>query len=70
MILCIPVPEKTSLYLVMIHEIGHVLGLRHSTSNDSLMFAWYNENATSTPNLSQEDLLIITQMYAGKSTEF
>ena len=34
------------------------------------MFAWYNENATTTPNLSQEDLLIITQMYAGKSTEF
>lgn len=56
--------EKTSLYLVMAHEIGHVLGLRHSYSTDSLMFAWYNENTTATPNLSQEDESILTQLYA------
>jgi len=55
--------EKTSLYLVMAHEIGHVLGLRHSYSRDSLMFAWYNENTTATPNLSQEDESILTQLY-------
>jgi len=57
--------EKTSLYLVMAHEIGHVLGLRHSYSRDSLMFAWYNENTTATPNLSQEDESILTQLYTG-----
>lgn len=39
--LVIPSYDKTSFFYVLVHELGHALGLSHSTQSNAVMFPWY-----------------------------
>jgi Matrixin len=50
----------TSLFNVAIHELGHALGIGHSSQKNSIMYAWYSpENI----ELSEDDSHAINQLY-------
>lgn len=49
------------LSTVIAHEIGHVLGFGHSSSNAALMY--YSLTPRSTPRLSQDDVDAVTYLY-------
>lgn len=51
--------------LVLIHEIGHVLGLEHSGVVDSIMWPYYNPH---TVKLSSDDIAGIQYLYGKPST--
>jgi hypothetical protein len=56
----------TSLFFVAAHEIGHALGLSHSSVKESLMFPWYGGNTAINPNtftLHSDDRTGIQQIY-------
>lgn len=53
----------TSLLSVLIHEIGHTLGLQHSGDQNSIMFPYYKESFI----LSNDDISGIEYLY-GKQT--
>ncbi|XP_049808976.1 stromelysin-1-like [Schistocerca nitens] len=57
--------EKINFYAVLVHEIGHTLGLAHSTANTSIMYPIYN---SSNIELSKDDILGIQSLY-GKGGE-
>lgn len=52
-------PGQTSLYATLIHEIGHTLGISHSSDQDAVMFAYYNGKS----ELSADDILAIQNLY-------
>lgn len=52
--------EGTSLFSVAIHEIGHSLGLGHSSVTDSIMYAWYRSKHI---ELHDDDKLAINSVY-------
>ncbi|XP_067937528.1 matrix metalloproteinase-17-like [Watersipora subatra] len=45
-----------NLYRVAVHEIGHILGLRHSTNPHSVMFAWFGQGNALLPEDEQTTL--------------
>ncbi|XP_049816607.1 collagenase 3-like [Schistocerca nitens] len=51
---------QTNLFEVLIHEIGHSLGLRHSDDYGSIMYAYYNGSHL---ELSQDDIDAIQSLY-------
>lgn len=52
------------IYLqVAVHEIGHVLGLNHSSSSDSVMNAIYHRNIRGRFELSSDDRQKIKELY-------
>lgn len=54
----------TDFYSVALHELGHSLGLGHSTDPTSVMFAYYKGDDETTLQLSQDDILAMYQLYS------
>ncbi|XP_071051460.1 matrix metalloproteinase-16-like [Onthophagus taurus] len=57
--------NEVNLLPVIIHEIGHSLGLDHNNRNDSVMYAYYGGVET----LSQHDIDNIQRIYGRKSLD-
>lgn len=55
----------TNLLAVAIHELGHGLGLEHSSDARAMMFAQYNPNNPKT-QLTQEDIDRIQEIYGSR----
>lgn len=53
-------PTAVDLYSVILHELGHALGLGHSGDPNSVMYAFYRP-AT---QLTKDDILSLQQLYA------
>lgn len=54
-------PEnQTNLYAVLIHEIGHALGIAHSNDRNSIMFAFYSGDKL---ELGNDDINAIQSLY-------
>ena len=63
--------DATSLLAVLTHEIGHVLGLDHSSQENSIMNPFYsysNDGNLSDYDLNEDDILGIQSLY-GKREE-
>lgn len=56
---------RTSLISVLIHEIGHSLGLQHSDNPNATMYAWYNNDHQT--DLNQDDKFAIQYLYGPPS---
>ena len=50
------------LYNVALHEIGHLLGLKHSQDRNAIMFAYYSENRN---DLRSDDIAGVQSLYGG-----
>lgn len=58
-----------SLFYTLLHELGHSLGLAHSSKKDSVMFPWYSSKHTfdrETRELPEDDVIAIEQLYGAK----
>jgi matrix metalloproteinase-16 (membrane-inserted) len=51
---------QTNFYTVLLHEIGHTLGIEHSANNNSIMYAYYNGGID---KLTQDDIWAIQYLY-------
>lgn len=64
--------DKTSLFDVLVHEIGHSLGIEHSNHADSIMYAFYSEKML-TPSykldITIDDMYAIQYLYGPKVVE-
>ncbi|KAK9876460.1 hypothetical protein WA026_012774 [Henosepilachna vigintioctopunctata] len=58
----------TSLYQTLLHEIGHSLGLFHSSANPSVMYSFYSDSRSKL-ELEQDDIYAIQSLY-GKPKRF
>nr|DAC81292.1 TPA_asm: collagenase [Ladona dragonfly adintovirus] len=56
--------DKINLFAVLLHEIGHALGLGHSKDRDSVMYAFYDEPKL---ELTQDDIKGIQSLYGVRS---
>ena len=54
--------NKYSLLPVALHEVGHVLGLKHSSDRNSVMYEFYNKKSSSI-QLDDDDVNGIQRMY-------
>ncbi|KAL7025255.1 hypothetical protein ACKWTF_013420 [Chironomus riparius] len=55
-----PQDEKTSLFTVLLHYIGHSLGLGHAVEEESVMSRYYSKR---TLTLSEDDIRAIQHIY-------
>jgi hypothetical protein len=55
---------SSSLLSVAVHEIGHSLGLGHSSQRKSAMFPWYNGKII---HLEEDDKIGVSEIYGARS---
>lgn len=58
-----------SFFYTLLHELGHSLGLAHSSETESIMYPWYSSSRTldrSAKELYEDDIIGIEQIYGPK----
>ncbi|XP_057666778.1 matrix metalloproteinase-2-like [Diorhabda carinulata] len=58
--------DQTSLLMVLIHEIGHILGIAHSDIETAIMYPWYQFNIA--PKLDEDDKMALEALYGPINT--
>ncbi|XP_057654728.1 matrix metalloproteinase-2-like [Diorhabda carinulata] len=58
--------DQTSLLMVLIHEIGHILGITHSDIETAIMYPWYQFNIA--PKLDEDDKMALEALYGPINT--
>lgn len=60
------VMSNTQIYTIMLHEIGHALGLNHTEDPKSIMFAGTNKSMAVKQEIQVSDLNILYDLYHSK----
>ena len=58
--------KKNEVYTIMLHEIGHALGLDHSKDPNSLMYAGTNSEMAEGQEILPEDVKTLYELYGIK----
>ena len=53
----------TSFFAVALHELGHSIGLGHSSVKGSIMFPWYSSHSRQNYEIPEDDKLGIKEIY-------
>lgn len=54
-----------NFFYTLLHELGHSLGLGHSSKQESIMYPWYSSKRTE-QDLYEDDIIGIEQLYGRK----
>ncbi len=57
---------KNQVYTIMLHEIGHALGLQHSKDKKSLMYEGTNSEMAEVQEIQPEDVKTLYELYGIK----
>jgi predicted Zn-dependent protease len=57
------VMSNTEIYTIMLHEIGHSLGLGHSENKTSIMFKGTNRTLATKQEILDEDIQTLYKLY-------
>jgi len=59
--------EGRNLLFVATHEIGHSIGLEHSSVQESIMYPWYSPLKENDLDLHEDDIMGIQTLYGSKA---